>query len=101
MDRNPIRTALKALFVSAAFFSGVVAASESDSDELPALQAVGMFGSWSLYCNHSPGVVSDCALAQAVQSETGADAKLAASVSFDDRWNPRLKMRVEPVPLQS
>jgi len=71
------------------------------ANEVPSLQTVGSFGSWTLYCKQSPSDIADCALAQAAQSQSNDETAFALSISFDKRWNINLKMKVQPVPIKT
>jgi invasion protein IalB len=99
MDRYLVGVLTKVISLCAStvvLYGAVLSPAESASAELAAPRSPGL-GSWSLYCNQSPRAVSDCALAQAVQSENVPELKLALSVSYDEMWNAQFKMRVEPL----
>ena len=76
---------LKTLFVVLTLLSceaGWVSAGATN--EPPDLQTVGSYGSWMLYCRQSPSDISDCAIAQAAQSQSDDNTKFALSISIRD-----------------
>jgi invasion protein IalB len=93
-ERRPLQTLPAAAI--ALFCLTLGSASAAVASELPPLRTVGSFGGWTLYCKPSPATMSDCALAQAVQSSSGDKTKLVMSISFDEKWDLAAKIRVEP-----